>query len=118
MLLPSTEAFVFQIGPRHPLADQFAFDVSTVIDEATRRVKEWAEIAASIPSAQAVFRPRRTLSPTITDVALSRDEWTILAVLDGRRSVAQAISASGRSSFDVCSVIHRLLGAGLLERVA
>ena len=118
MLLPSTEGYVFQPGSRHPLGDQFAYDVSAVLEEAARRVGQWAEIAASIPSAQAVFRPRRTLNPSIVAVELSRDEWTVLAVLDGRRSVAQAIAASGRSSFDVCSVIHRLLGSGLLERAS
>jgi hypothetical protein len=117
MLLPSQEQFAFAPGQASPLAEHFRFPVDIVMMEAGRRVQEWSEIAASIASTASIFRPRRKLDPELTTVSLSAEEWSVLAVLDGRRSVAQAIAAAGRSSYEVCAVIHRLLLSGLVERI-
>ncbi len=118
MLLPSSEQFTFVPGTRPGLADHFQFPIEVIVAEAARRVNEWAEIAGSIASTKSVFRPRRRLNPELTSVTLTPDEWLVLSVLDGRRSVAQAIAACGRSSFEVCSVIHRMLKTGLIERLS
>lgn len=115
-LLPSGEQFAFLPGDRLPLAEHFSFQTETILDEAERRVAEWAEIAESIPSTQVVFRHRRRLNRELSSVTLTRDEWSVLAVLDGRRSVAQTIAAVGISAFEVCAVLHRLLRNGLIER--
>jgi hypothetical protein len=117
MLLPSREDFAFTPSEESPLAKYFRFPVDIIVAEAGHRVAEWAEIARSIASTNTVFRPTRRLEPDVTTISLSREEWAVLAVLDGRRSVAQAIAAVGRSSFDVCSVIHRLSKGGLVERI-
>jgi hypothetical protein len=117
MLLPSQDEFTFVPGERLPIADHFQFPTEIILTEATRRVEEWAEIARSISSTQSVFRIRRTLNPELPSVTLTPEEWAVLAVLDGRRSVAQTIAALGRSAYDVCSVIHRLLKTGLVERL-
>ena len=77
-----------------------------------------AEIAESVPSTQAVFRPRRRLADGVEAVTVDRGDWAVLAVLDGRRSVAQTIAATGRGSFEVCSALHRLHQAGVIEQVA
>ena len=118
MLLPTAEPYAFQPAPPHQLAAHFGFTLDEIMPEAAARVQEWAEIASSIPSTQTIFRMRRRLSPDLTEVALSPFEWSVISVLDGRRSVGQTISAAGSSAFDVCSVLHRLLKAGLIERVS
>ncbi|HKY15568.1 MAG TPA: DUF4388 domain-containing protein [Microthrixaceae bacterium] len=117
MLLPSHMQYAFAPGTPSPLAQHFRFPVDIVVLEATRRVEEWTEIAASIASTAIIFRPRRKLDPDLTTISLTAEEWSVLAVLDGRRSVAQAIAAAGRSSYEVCAVIHRLLKSGLVERL-
>jgi hypothetical protein len=117
MLLPSQEEFTFVPGERLPIADHFQFPTEMILAEAGQRVAEWAEIAASITSTQSVFRPVRSLRPELPSVTLSSEEWTVLAVLDGRRTVAQTIAALGRSAHDVCAVLHRLLKSGLVERL-
>jgi hypothetical protein len=118
MLLPPPELATFQPGPPIALAQHFSFPVDSLLSEAQARVRQWAEIAESIPSTQAVFRLRRGLAPELDPVVTSRDQWAILAVLDGRRSVAHAISAAGRSPYDVCVVLHQLIQAGLIERTS
>jgi hypothetical protein len=118
MLLPPQEPSEFLPGPPISLAEHFSFSVESILAEAQGRVQQWAEIAESIPSTQAVFRLRRQLAPDLATVVTSRDQWAVLAVLDGRRSVAQAIGAAGRSAYDVCVVLHELIQAGLVERAS
>jgi hypothetical protein len=118
VLLPSDEPFAFGPVATPPLPERLRFDVESVIADARLRVDRWRRVAESIPSVDTVFRPRRRLSPDLGSVSLTPDEWTGLVVLDGRRSVAQAIAAVGRSAYDVCSTLHDLLSRGLIERVS
>ena len=118
MLLPPLEPPAFLAGPAISLAEHFSFSVESILSEAQARVRQWAEIAESIPSTQAVFRLRRRLSPELERIEATREQWAVLAVLDGRRSVAQAIAAAGRSAYDVCVVLHQLIQAGLIERTS
>lgn len=118
MLLPSTEQFAFQPGAPLSLAQQFAYDVEELLAAAGARVREWAEVAATVPTTQAVFRPRRTVPDGPDPVAVERSAWPVLAVLDGRRTVAQVIAATGLGSFDVLTALHRLVQAGLVERIS
>jgi hypothetical protein len=118
MLLPPQEPAAFLPGAPVALARHFSFPVESLLSEAQARVRQWAEIAESIPSTQAVFRLRRRLAAELDTVVTSRDQWSVLAVLDGRRSVAQVIGAAGRSPYDVCAVLHQLIQAGLIERTS
>jgi hypothetical protein len=117
MLVPSVEDYSFQPGPSIPLARHLHFPMEEIIGAAQDRVQQWAEIASSVPSTKAVFRPRRRLADGIEAVTVDRSDWAVLAVLDGRRSVAQTIAATGRGSFEVCSALHRLHQAGVIEHV-
>lgn len=115
-MLPSSDRYVFSPSVPPPLPGQLRFDTSAVISDALDRVERWKRIAESIPSVSSVFRPRRRLAPSISEVTVSPEEWAVLVVLDGRRSVTQAISAVGRGAFDVCSILHDLMSRGLIER--
>ena len=118
MVLPSSEQFAFQPGAPLSLAQRFAYDVEELLDAAAARVREWAEVAATVPTTQAVFRARRSLDDATGPVTVERDQWPVLAVLDGRRTVAQVIAATGRGSFEVLTALHRLVQAGLVERIS
>jgi hypothetical protein len=117
MLLPATEEYSFQPGPSVALARHLSFPMEEIICAAQDRVRAWAEIAESVPSTQAVFRMRRALPLDVPNITVGRDDWAILAVLDGRRSVAQTIAATGREPFDVCSTLPRLYQGGVVERL-
>lgn len=117
MLLPSDEQYAFLPGDPPGLATHFSFPTLELLDLARQRVEDWARIAAAIPSTQITFRCRRRLAAEITEVRVDLDQWAVLAVLDGRRTVSQVIAALGRPAYDVCSVLHQLLQEGLIERV-
>jgi hypothetical protein len=116
MLLPSDEQYAFLPGDPLGLAVHFSFPTLELLDLAQQRVEDWARIAAAIPSTQIAFRCRRRLAAEITEVRLDLDQWAVVAVLDGRRTVSQVIAALGRPAYDVCSILHQLLQEGLIER--
>jgi hypothetical protein len=81
--------------------------------EGARRVKEWGDIKKVIPSADVVFK----LSPTGSSGAISMepDEWQVLAMVNGSRSLAGIAQDLGHDEFTVAKVLYGLATAGLLE---
>jgi hypothetical protein len=49
------------------------------------------------------------------DPSLSRDEWALLALVDGHRTVGQIVALAGRGEFAVVSALAELVGRGLLR---
>jgi hypothetical protein len=117
MLLPSDVSFTFDDGRAHRLGDRLASDSSELVEQAEHRLTIWTRIATRIPSTAAIFR----LAPVLPDGAwerlVSADEWRLLALLDGHRTVADVVAADGGSAFGVCSSLYRLLLEGVVEPV-
>jgi hypothetical protein len=83
--------------------------VEDVVAEGQRRLQTWAE--ADMPSADAVI----SLAPAPpTDPSLTRDEWSLLSLVDGRRTVSDHVILSGRGEYVTVSVIAGLVERGLL----
>lgn len=82
-------------------------DVATVEHE--RRVAEWREIAAALPpmTAAPVVVPR--LAPGVDQATVTSDEWRVLAVLDGRTTVAGIVSSCGLGPLEAFRALHGLL---------
>ena len=115
LMLPSKDQFVFTAGSTHPVGHRFLFDPQQVLAEAERRVAAWKVIAESIPSTSLVMVPVRYLPGE--SVTIDSTDWTVLALLDGRRSIADIIRELGMSAFAVCNVLHQLRSAGIVEPV-
>ena len=49
------------------------------------------------------------------DPTVSRDEWALLALIDGRRSVADLVDLTGSGQYAVVATLAGLVGRGLLE---
>lgn len=112
-LVPGETSFAYLPGASHALGGRFAFEPGDVIDEARARVGAWKVIAEAIPSTSVVMQLTRQLdAPTISITAA---DWRILALVDGRSSVADIIGNLGMSAFAVCGVLHRLMMAGAVE---
>ncbi len=113
MLVPSGASFSFEPGRSHKLGNQFSHDTATLLAQAEQRLDIWRKIAERIPSTMAVFQ----LAPTLPDDNFERlvtgDEWRYLALINGRNTVADIITATGESAFRVCSTLYRML----LERI-
>jgi len=81
--------------------------------EGARRVEEWGDIKKVIPSTDVVFK----LSPTSSSgaVSLEPNEWQVLALVSGARSVAEIAHDLGQDEFTVAKMLYGLASAGLLE---
>jgi hypothetical protein len=104
--------FAFVVDEPNPDDVGVTRQVDDVVTEARRRLESWKNVAVAIPSPAAVLSVPAVLS---SDPQLSRDEWALLALVDGRRSVAQVVGLAGRGEFAVVSALAELVGRGLLR---
>lgn len=88
-----------------------------LLEEVEERLAEWRIIAQLIPSTAAVLRIAPGLPDGTDEVVLTRDEWAVLAQVDGLHSVAEVTRAIGMEAFEVCRVLHRLRTIGAVEPV-
>jgi hypothetical protein len=115
LLLPSAASFWFEPSLSHRLAGTRGLEAEQLISEAAARLESWRMIADVIPSTSVVVRFAGLLPPGVERVTFDRDEWPVLAAIDGRRDVASIISHTGLSAFGVCGVLHRLITLGVAE---
>ncbi|MCP5025432.1 MAG: DUF4388 domain-containing protein [Actinomycetia bacterium] len=114
--VPGTD-FVFRPDTLHPFGPVLIFEIDLLLDDASRRLDEWKQIADELPATTAVLEMPAELPAGEVGAALTRDEWTVLAVCDGRRTVGDLIAASGLRPLDVMKLTHHLLRAGRLHQV-
>jgi hypothetical protein len=104
--------FTFAVDEANPDDVGVSRQVDDVVAEARRRLEAWGTVAAAIPSPQAVLSVQTVLAG---DPQLSREEWSLLALVDGHRTVAQIVGLAGRGEFAVVSALAELVGRGLLR---
>jgi hypothetical protein len=104
--------FAFVVDEPNPDDVGVSRQVDDVVTEARRRLDAWKSVAETIPSPQAVLSVPAVLA---NDPQLTRDEWSLLALVDGRRSVAQIVGLAGRGEFAVVSALAELVGRELLR---
>ena len=104
--------FAFVVDEPNPDDVGVSRQVDDVVTEARRRLEVWKGVAEAIPSPAAVLSVPAVLG---SDPQLNRDEWALLALVDGRRTVAQIVGLAGRGEFAVVSALAELVGRGLLR---
>lgn len=89
-----------------------ALAVEDVVAEGRRRLESWDAVTAAVPSPAAVV----CLAPSPgQDPAIDRDEWALLSLVDGSRTVADLVALSGRGEYVVVSALAALVERGLLS---
>jgi hypothetical protein len=83
--------------------------VEEIITEGRSRLERWESLTATVPSPDSVVTT--VLTPASGDVALSAEEWQLLALVDGRRTAAELVRLVGRGEFRTVSTL-----AGLVQR--
>ncbi|KPK69667.1 hypothetical protein AMJ71_02370 [candidate division TA06 bacterium SM1_40] len=91
--------------------------IQHVILEAARQVDEWRKIEAVIPSLDTVVAFIDEPSEGVESIKLEPDEWKVLSLVDGVRSVRSLAEGSAFSEFQASRIIYRLLTSGLLRIV-
>ena len=103
--------FAFLIDEAAPEDFGAALQVEEVVTESRRRLELWGTLVDSVPTAATVLRLH--LAPP-ADPAVSRDEWALLSLVDGQRSVADIVGLAGRGEYAVVSTLAGLVSRGLL----
>jgi hypothetical protein len=103
--------FAFVVDETDPDDLGASVPVEEVVAEGQRRLTAWAELVEQVPAPDAVVTVNA--APT-GDPAASRDEWALLSLVDGRRTVADLVTLSGRGEYAVVSALAGLVDRGLL----
>ncbi|MBW2722461.1 MAG: DUF4388 domain-containing protein, partial [Deltaproteobacteria bacterium] len=86
-----------------------------VILEGTRRVDEWEILSKNISNPQVVFKINKSVEKQRDTVNLTANEWRVISLVDGKRTVEQIVDDSGHDEFVVYRMIHSLISSGLIE---
>jgi hypothetical protein len=100
------------MGEENP--DEVGLSVSAeqVVGDATTRRESWESLSRLIPGPDVVL-----VMPVVLpeeSAALTSEEWALLALVDGERSVGAIVDLSGAGQFTVVSTLASLLQRGLL----
>jgi len=108
--------FIFHEG-NAPRNAPFLIELSTmnVIMEGTRRIDEWLEIQKVLPPDDVMLRMNKSPRVNNDEVVLSLDEFRILSLINGERTVPDLIDMSPMGEFVTCRAIYRLVVNGLIE---
>jgi hypothetical protein len=95
--------------PLNPVEPQ---EVAPLMEEAEERLLQWPDISAVVPSLSSTL----DLEGSVTeDVILSPDQWALVALIGGGRSVAEVLDGRDLGEFDGCKAVKELVDAGLVQ---
>ena len=105
-------AFSFVVDEADPDDLGVTLAVDDIVAEGRRRLDHWPTLTATVPSTRAVVSvaPAPEAEPTLT-----RDEWALLSLIDGRRSVGDIVELSGRGEYAVVAALAALVERGLVS---
>lgn len=86
----------------------------SLLMDGIRRIDEMSLFRARIPGPDAFLRRREPKRP----ITLNPMEQTLIALVDGRRTVVQIATAAHVNEFDATKVLYHLAEAGYVEAVA
>jgi hypothetical protein len=103
--------FAFVLDETNPDDVGVTVSVEAVRAETEARRASWDSVSQVVPSPQAVLAMPVVLT---AEPAVSREEWSLLALVDGRRSVAELVDLTGSGQYAVVSTLAALVQRGLL----
>lgn len=86
-----------------------------LILEASRRIDELSVLKEFIPTDKLVFQMSGKVQSK-EEIKLNANEWRILSLIDGTRSVRQVIVESGYDEFAVYKIFFSVISSGLIEQ--
>ena len=94
---------------------ELSVTVENLIMEGSRRLEEWENVKKKIPSMDAVVAMQPRPGEGEVEVNLRPEEWQLLTLVDGQRTVGDLVDIYGQGEFSTCKLLFGLVGAGLLE---
>src|SRR5437763_4909767 len=99
-----------------PHAVTINIDLANLIMEGARRIEEWEHCIALLPDSQVVFRV--VSDPQTEKITLSLDEWKILFLINGQRTLEDLCRDVDDDAFNVYRVVYGLFASKLIEPVS
>ncbi len=113
--LAGDQAFAFK--PCAPRSSAITVPTAELVDTLAQRIEAWHGTAARIGSITDVVRISPHLDLGDESVTIDAADWSLLAAVDGKRTLATIVNRSGRGAFRAVTSLERLIEAGVLERV-
>jgi hypothetical protein len=104
--------FAFVMDEPNPDDVGVTLAVESVLEDTESRRSSWEAVSQLVPSSSAVLAMPVVLA---ADPQVTREEWSLLALVDGRRSVGDLVDLTGSGQYAVVSTLAALVGRGLLE---
>ncbi|MDQ1710940.1 MAG: hypothetical protein QOE45_390 [Frankiaceae bacterium] len=104
--------FAFLADEPNPDDLGVTLNVEEVIAEGRRRLEEWDALTKAVPAPDAVVSV--VLTPSSVETSLAAEEWALLALSDGRRSVAELVRLTGRGEFATVKTLSALVDRKLV----
>jgi hypothetical protein len=83
--------------------------------EGTRRIDEWMEIQKVLPPDDAILRIAVSPKTNREELTISVDEFRLLAMINGERTLPELIDLSPMGEFVTCRAVYRLIINNLVE---
>ncbi len=99
-----------------PHAVTITIDLANLIMEGARRIAEWEHCLALLPDAGVVFRV--VSDPQAEKITLSLDEWKILFLINGQRTLEDLCRDVDDEAFHIYRIVYGLYANKLIEAVA
>ncbi|HEY3925593.1 MAG TPA: DUF4388 domain-containing protein [Acidothermaceae bacterium] len=104
--------FSFTVDEPGPDDVGISLGVEPVVNDARSRLESWDHACRIVPSPETVLALPVGVRE---DPVISRGEWALLALVDGRRTVAELVALAGRGDYAVVSQLAALIERGLLK---
>ncbi|HEX7191579.1 MAG TPA: DUF4388 domain-containing protein [Thermoanaerobaculia bacterium] len=88
-------------------------DLANLIMEGARRIEEWEQCIRLLPDKSSVFRV--VSRPNEEKITLTADEWRILFLINGQRTLDELCHAADDDRLEVYRVVYGLLSNHLIE---
>lgn len=118
MLSWETGSFKFYEN-QYPTDEEVTVKLSTenIILEGLRRLDEMNHLRDSLPAMDTTLSIAQTFEGHRIDVALSHEEWNLLALVDGHRTIRDVVEVSNLSEVESLKRLAALKMAGLVTEV-
>ncbi|MDQ4064793.1 MAG: DUF4388 domain-containing protein [Actinomycetota bacterium] len=110
--------FSWEPGDELDVEIPIAVSVENLIMEASRRLDEFEVIKRKIPSGESILGMAPTPPEGAVEINITPDEWRILVLVDGTRTVNEIGKMVGLDEFAAMRVLYGLVSAGLIELVS
>ena len=97
--------------PSHAVT--ISIDLANLIMEGARRIEEWEQCAKLLPDPAMIFRVVAT--PRDEKITLTADEWKILFMINGQRTLAELCDAAEEDALHVYRLLYGLRANKLIE---